>query len=115
MNTTSSGATALAEPAVQEFAASLRGSVLRPGETAFDAARKVWNGMIDRSPALIARCAGAADVISAVNLARDRGLKLAVRGVGHSAAGSGISDGGRPNALSAVKRNRGDQDPPTAL
>src|SRR5258708_13505473 len=95
MNTTSSGATALAEPAVQEFAASLRGSVLRPGETAFDAARKVWNGIIDRSPALIARCAGAADVICAVNLARDRGLKLPVAGGGRPAA---------PIAITAVRR-----------
>ena len=103
MNTTSSGASALAEPAVQEFAASLRGSVLRPGETGFDAARKVWNGMIDRSPALIARCAGAADVISAVNLARDRNLLLAVRGGGHSAAGSGISEGGLTIDLSPMK------------
>jgi hypothetical protein len=105
MNTTSS---AVAEPAVQEFAASLRGSVLRPGESAFDAARKVWNGMIDRSPALIARCAGAADVICAVNLARDRGLKLAVRGGGHSAAGSGISDGGLTIDLSSMKGIRVD-------
>src|ERR1700730_16310380 len=103
MNTTSSGATTLAEPAVQEFAANLRGSVLRPGETDFDAARKVWNGMIDRSPALIARCAGAADVVSAVKLASDRNLLLAVRGGGHSAAGSGISEGGLTIDLSPMK------------
>ena len=60
----------LEEAAVQDFAASLRGPLLRPGEGGYDEARKVWNGMIDRRPALIARCAGVADVIAAVRFAR---------------------------------------------
>ena len=98
----------MTEQQVEKFTANMRGSVLRPGETGFDAARTVWNGMIDRSPALIARCAGAADVISAVNLARDRDLLLAVRGGGHSAAGSGVCDGGLMLDLSPMKGIRVD-------
>ena len=56
---------------IREFGASLRGSLLQPGDAGYDAARRVWNGAIDRRPALIARCAGAADVIAAVNFARE--------------------------------------------
>ena len=58
------------EAVVEAFKAGLRGQLLRPGDDAYDEARKVWNGMFDRRPALIARCAGTADVISAVNFAR---------------------------------------------
>jgi hypothetical protein len=102
------GGAALDEAAVQGFIAGVRGKVMRPGEEGFDAARKVWNGMIDRTPALIARAAGAADVISAVNFARDYGLPLAVRGGGHSAAGSGVSDRGLTLDLSSMKDIRVD-------
>ena len=63
----------LEEAAVHDFAANLRGSLLHPGDSGYDEARKVWNGMIDRRPALIARCAGPADVIAAVRFARSRG------------------------------------------
>ena len=82
------------EAAVEEFKARLRGQLLRPGDDAYDEARKLWNGMFDRRPALIARCAGTADVISAVNFARDHGLQAAVRGGGHSFPGHSVCDGG---------------------
>jgi len=70
------------EQSVDTLALSVRGHVLRAGDDAFDAARHVWNGMIDRRPKLIVRCAGAADVIAAVNLAREQKLPLAVRAGG---------------------------------
>ena len=68
----------LEEAAVQAFADGLRGRLLRPGDGGYDEARKVWNGMIDRRPALIARCAGVADVIAAVRFARAHELLVSV-------------------------------------
>jgi hypothetical protein len=67
-----------------EFADGLRGPLLRPGDGGYDEARKVWNGMIDRHPALIARCVGVADVINSVNFARAHRLLVAVRGGGYN-------------------------------
>ncbi len=84
----------LPRAAVKEFAARLRGTALLGGDQGYEQARRVWNGMIDRRPALIARCAGAADVIESVNFARDHGLLLAVRGGGHSMSGQSVCDGG---------------------
>src|SRR6266498_2174117 len=96
------------EAAVEEFKARLRGQLLRPGDDAYDEARKVWNGMFDRRPALIARCAGTADVMSAVNFARDNGLQAAVRGGGHSFPGHSVCDGGLVIDLSPMKGIRVD-------
>ncbi len=73
---------ALDEAVVQEFKTKLRGELIRPEDSGYDAARKVWNGMIDKHPALIVRCTGVADVISAVNFARNNKLLVAVRGGG---------------------------------
>ena len=72
--------TILKASVVEEFQASLRGQLLRQGDNGYDQARQVWNTMIDRQPALIARCAGVADVINAVNFARTHNLLVAVRG-----------------------------------
>jgi FAD/FMN-containing dehydrogenase len=83
---------------------SLRGTLLTPGDVGYDVARRVYNGRIDRCPALIARCADAADVVRAVRFARDVGWRPAVRGGGHSAAGHGTRDGGLVIDLSAMKR-----------
>src|SRR6266516_6063160 len=94
--------------AVEDFKARLRGQLLRPGDDAYDEARKLWNGMFDRRPALIARCAGAADVISAVNFARDNRLQIAVRGGGHSFPGHSVCDGGIVIDLSYMKAIRVD-------
>ena len=76
----------LGEGVVEAFRASLRGPLLQAGEDGYDEARTIWNGMIDRRPALIGRCAGVADVITCVNFARAHDLLVAVRGGGHGDA-----------------------------
>ena len=73
---------------------ALRGELLEPGSEAYEAARVVWNGMIDRHPALIVRCRTAADVMAAVNYARSNSLAIAVRSGGHNVAGYAVCDGG---------------------
>lgn len=78
---------------LEELASSLRGSVITPAHEAYDSARAVYNAMIDKRPAVIARCADTADVITAVRFACAHNLDIAVRGGGHSAAGFGVSDG----------------------
>jgi len=79
---------------IDDFRSSLRGQLLMPGANGYESARKVWNGAFDRKPALIARCAGAADVTRAVNFARTHELLTAVRGGGHSLSGQSVCDGG---------------------
>lgn len=106
--TLAGGETLLPRAAVKDFAASLRGVALLGGDEGYDQARRVWNGMIDRRPALIARCAGAADVISSVNFARDNNLLLAVRGGGHSMSGQSVCDGGLMIDLSPMRSVRVD-------
>ncbi len=93
----------LEEAAVQAFAAEFRGALVRPGDEAYDAERAVFNAMIDRHPALIARCTGVADVIAAVNFAREEGLVVAVRGGGHSVPGYAVCEGGIVIDLSPMK------------
>jgi FAD/FMN-containing dehydrogenase len=93
----------LEEPVVQEFAANLRGELIRPEDDGYDATRAVFNGMIDKRPAMIARCAGTADVIQGVNFARTHDLLLSVHGGGHSVAGNAVSDGGLMLDLSPMK------------
>jgi FAD/FMN-containing dehydrogenase len=95
--------TALEEAAAQELRASLRGELLRPGDEAYDETRKVWNGMIDHQPALIARCTETADVIRTVNFARDRDLLVSVRGGGHNIAGKAVCEGGLMIDLSRMR------------
>jgi FAD/FMN-containing dehydrogenase len=94
--------------AVAEFAAGLRGEVIQPGDPDYEAARKVWNGMIDKRPALIARCAGPADVMAAVSFARERGLLVAVRGGGHNVSGNAVCDDGLVIDLSRMRSVRVD-------
>ena len=81
------------EAVVQELAASFRGELIRSRDDGYDAARAVFNAMIDRRPALIARCTGVADVMAAVRFARDNDLTLAIRGGGHSVPGYGVCEG----------------------
>jgi FAD/FMN-containing dehydrogenase len=71
-----------------------RGALVRPSEEGYDEARRIWNGAIDRRPALIARCAGADDVVATVRFARERDLLVSVRGGGHAVAGHAVCDGG---------------------
>jgi FAD/FMN-containing dehydrogenase len=80
--------------AAAALAATFRGELVGPGDRGYDAHRRVWNGSIDRHPALIARCAGVADVIDAVRFARRVGLTVAVRGGGHSFPGLSVCDDG---------------------
>jgi FAD binding domain/Berberine and berberine like len=82
----------LDDSAVAELEASLRGELVRPQDPSYDQHRRIWNGSISRRPALIARCAGVADVIAAVTFARRTGLDVAVRSGGHSFPGQSIAD-----------------------
>ena len=96
------------EATVLKFASHLRGRLLRPGNDGYDAARREFNGMIDRRPALIARCAGAADVLAGVRFAREHNLPLSIRGGGHSVAGTAVCEGGLMLDLSGMKGIRVD-------
>jgi FAD/FMN-containing dehydrogenase len=101
--TTTGGHTILEETAVRQLQASLRGELLLPSTDRYDETRKVWNGVIDKRPALIARCAGAADVLAAVTFARDHDLLVSVRGGGHSVAGKAVCNGGLMIDLARMK------------
>ncbi|MGE5747133.1 MAG: FAD-binding oxidoreductase [Solirubrobacterales bacterium] len=79
---------------LRELEGSFGGELVRPGDPVYDQHRRVWNGSIDRAPALIARCSGVADVISAVRFAREAGVEVAVRSGGHSFPGLSVCDGG---------------------
>ena len=79
------------------------GELLRPGDAGYEETRRIHNGMIDKRPALIARCLGVADVVAAVNLARDHGFELSVRGGGHNGAGKAVTEGGVMVDLSLMK------------
>jgi FAD/FMN-containing dehydrogenase len=106
--------TSLAESSIAGLQGSLRGELLQPGADGYDAARKVFNGMIDRHPRLIARCADVADVITAVNFAREHGLILSVRGGSHSVTGFAVCDDGLVIDLSGMKGIRVDPTKRTA-
>jgi len=101
-------ASGLADAAIQDFRARLRGELLQPGDMGYDSARTVWNAMIDRHPGLIARCVGAADVIAAVDFGREQGMLVSVRGGGHNVAGSAVCDDGLMIDLSPMKSIRVD-------
>jgi FAD/FMN-containing dehydrogenase len=95
--------TSIDETGVDSLAASLSGAVLQPGDDGYDQARTVHNGLIDKRPALIARCSGTADVIHAVNFARAHDLLVSVRGGGHNVTGNAVCDGGLMIDLSPMK------------
>jgi FAD/FMN-containing dehydrogenase len=96
------------ETAIQELASRLRGTLLRPGDAGYEQACRVYNSMIVKRPALIVRCVDVADVIAAVNVAREQKLTLAVRGGGHSGPGLGTCDDGLVIDLSGMKGIRVD-------
>ena len=93
---------------IDKLAAGLAGALLRPTDSGYDATRKVWNGMVDKRPALIARCAGTEDVIASVRFARDHDLLVSVRGGGHNYAGKSVCSGGLMIDLSPMKAIRVD-------
>ena len=109
-----SGRLVLDDAPVQDFTASLRGEVLRPTDEGYDETRKIHNGMIDRRPMLIVRCAGVADVIASVRFARDQQLLVSVRGGGHSVPGFSVCDGGLMIDLSRMRGVRVDASGQTA-
>jgi FAD/FMN-containing dehydrogenase len=102
------------QDAVSALRGKVRGTVALPGEDGYDAARTIWNAMVDRRPALVVRCLGAADVIHAVKLARDEKLLVAVRGGGHNIAGNAVCDGGLLIDLSLMRSVRIDAGSDTA-
>ena len=95
--------TKLPSTKVEELRRNISGQVVLPEDAAYDDARRIWNAMIDKRPALIVRCASTADVARAVNFARDSGLLLAVRGGGHNIAGNAVCDGGIVIDLSQMR------------
>jgi FAD/FMN-containing dehydrogenase len=88
---------------VEELRSRLRGPVLLPGEAAYDESRSLWNGMIDRRPAVVGRCSGTADVLTWVRLARERDLPLSIKGGGHNISGLAACDGGVMLDMSALR------------
>ena len=101
---------ALDENAIAQFDLSFQGDLIRPGDEAYESARRVYNAMIDKHPRLIARAIDVADVITCVNFARENGLLLAVRGGGHNGGGLGTCDNGLMLDLSQMKGIRVDPD-----
>jgi FAD/FMN-containing dehydrogenase len=94
---------------VDKLASKLRGKLVAIDDTDYEIARKVWNGLVDKRPALIAQCKGSADVIACVRFAREHDLLLSVRGGGHSAGGRAVCEKGLMIDLSTMKGIRIDQ------
>ncbi len=97
------GGRILESSVIEEFRSLFRGAIIQPHDKEYDAARHVWNGLIDRRPALIVRPTGTADVVEAVNFARERHLLLSIRGGGHNVAGNAVNDGGIVIDLSSLR------------
>jgi FAD/FMN-containing dehydrogenase len=114
LTTVEGGETVLRGPFVEAFRSSLRGELLARDDDGYESARKIWNGQITRRPGLIARCAGAADVIAAVQFARENDLLVSVRGGGHAVNGNALCDGGLMIDLAPMTAVRIDPTKPTA-
>ncbi|MEA2381789.1 MAG: hypothetical protein QOH72_1760 [Solirubrobacteraceae bacterium] len=102
------------ETTVRALDDAFAGDLIGPAHPSYEGARRIWNGMIDRRPALVARCAGEADVAAAVQFARERGLPVAVRGGGHNVAGNAMCDDGVVVDLSDLKAIEVDAERRTA-
>ena len=102
------------EKELREFDGSFGGQLIGPTDTTYDRQRKIWNGSIDRRPALIARCSGVADVIAAVRFAREQGLLVALRSGGHSYPGLSVCDAGMVIDFGQMKGIRVDPEARTA-
>ncbi|HWC15297.1 MAG TPA: FAD-binding protein, partial [Actinomycetota bacterium] len=94
--------------AIDELRANFLGELIQPDDPSYDVSRKVWNGHIDRRPALVARCRGAADVMAVVRFARDQDVLVSVRGGGHAVAGHALCDDGIVIDLSLMTGSRVD-------
>ncbi len=93
----------LTQESIAQFRAQLRGELIEPGDAAYEAARKVYNGMIDKKPRLIAKCVDVADVIAAVKFGRANSIRVSIRGGGHNAGGLGVCDDALVIDLSRIK------------
>ena len=91
------------QQAVIQFRSQLRGELIEPKDAGYEEARKVYNAMISRKPALIAKCADVADVIAAIQFGQQHGVKVSIRGGGHNAGGLGVCDDGLVIDLSRIK------------
>jgi FAD/FMN-containing dehydrogenase len=98
----------ISDDSLKELKANTRGKVTVPGDSDYNQARQIWNGMIDKRPGIIVRCAGVSDVINSVKFARKHSLDLAVRGGGHNVAGNAICDDGLVIDFSGMKSIRVD-------
>src|SRR5262250_2729117 len=105
----------LTEAAIASLKSNTRGELIEPSDARYDEARKVYNGMIDRRPRIIARCVDVADVIAAVNFGRENKLLIAIRGGGHNAGGLGVCDDGLVIDLSPMNYVRVDPKKRTVL
>lgn len=102
--------TSMNSSVLDDFKTKLSGRLIQPDDAGFDEARQIWNAMIDRKPAMITRCTGAADVRASVAFARDNELLLAVRGGGHNIAGNALCDNGLLIDLSGMRLVRVDRE-----
>lgn len=109
MRTMDGEGTHVATETTEAFRAAFRGQLIDEADPDYDEARRVWNGLIDKRPALIARCSGLADVVAAVGFARANGLLTSVRGGGHNVSGSALCDGGLTIDLSQMRAVRVDR------
>ena len=110
IETVAGATTSIDDTGIEQMKANLRGELLRAGDAAYEEAREIWNAMIDRRPALIARCTNTDDVKQAVAIARKHRLLVSVRGGGHNIAGSAVCDGGLMIDLSLMNSVRVDAD-----
>jgi len=104
MKNNDNGQTVVTENQIEEFQSNFRGDVFHAGTHGYDTVRKIWNGMFDKKPALVARCVGTSDVIRAVNFGRENNLEMSVKGGGHNSAGTAVTDGGLMIDLSLMRR-----------
>jgi FAD/FMN-containing dehydrogenase len=101
---------AITEDTIQALKGNMRGPVIAPGDPEYDEARSIWNAMVDKRPGAIARCTGVADIMHAVQVAKDQSLLVSVRSGGHNIAGSALCDDGLTIDLSGMKSVRIDPD-----
>jgi len=107
--------TTIERAVLNELAKSLNGNLLLPSSDGYDAARKIWNGMVQKRPAVIVQCTNASDITNAVNLARDYNLLTSIRGGGHSIAGKALAEGGLTIDCSPMQNVSVDPDARSAL
>src|SRR3978361_1294272 len=97
------GSTTVSYSHLASLVRNLAGTLLLPGDAAYDSVRRVWNGMVDKRPAMVVRTAHTGDVATCIRFAREHDLLVSVRGGGHNYAGASVSEGGMMIDLSAMR------------